>query len=132
MGSLRLGEQANIKTILGITDTSQDTFLDILNSQISVFVEQFVLGENVVGLRWGGGPPPDNLVEFHDGGIDAVVTRRNITTDATFRDAVEVTEDGVVLVVDVGWQLDAHPSRTIRRRAPQLETPAMARAGDRP
>ncbi len=115
MGGIRLGELQEIKLKLRITDTSQDTYLDRLNSQISAAVEQFVFGENVVGFRTGGGPAVDDLVEYHDGGIDAIVLRRNLSEVTATRDAVVLLENGITLTQGAEYHIDPHPARMVHR-----------------
>jgi hypothetical protein len=119
MGSLRLGDLAKIKLKLNIetADTSQDTYLDELNGQISFEAEQFILGDNVVGLRTSGGPPVPDLVEYHDGGQDAIVLRRALSDVPATRDLVVLLEEGITLTQGTDYQIDAHPSRQIRRLA---------------
>ncbi len=118
MGSLLLGDLANIKLKLRITDTAQDTYLNDLNAQVSAEVEQFVFGENVVGFRNDSAAvddPVDDLVEYHDGGIDAIVLRRDLSDVTATRDAVVLLEDGITLTQGTEYQIDPHPSRTVRR-----------------
>ncbi len=115
MGSIALGDLANIKLKLNITDGSQDVYLGDLNDQISAEIEQFVFGENVLGFRTGGGSPVDVLVEYHDGGFHSIVTRRDISDVTATRDLVALTENGITLTQGTEYHLDAHPSRTLRR-----------------
>ncbi len=115
MGSIRLGELDNIKLKLRITDASQDTYLNTLNAQISAAVEQFVFGENVLGFRTGGGVPPDDLVEYHDGGFSSIVLRRNLSDVTATRDLVELLENGVELTQGTEYWIDPHPARQVHR-----------------
>lgn len=128
MGKFKLGELDNIKLKLNITDDSQDTYLDDLNFQISAEVEQFVFGENVVGFRTEGGSPPlDDLIEFHDGGFESIVLRRALSAVEATRDAVVLEQDGIELTQGTEYQIDAHPSRFIRRTsAAELFTASFA------
>lgn len=114
MGDRVLGDIDIIKLKLNITDDSQDDYLNLLNMQISQEVEQFVLGENVLGLKTGGAPVAD-LVEFHDGGFESIILRRALSDDPDVRDAVTLEQDGIELTQGTEYQIDAHPSRTVRR-----------------
>lgn len=115
MGSLRLGELASIKLILGITTGDADDRLDDLNDQVSFEVEQFVFGSNLVGFRTTGGPPVPDEVEYHDGGIDAVILRRLLSDVEADRDAVVVLENGTTLTQGTDYHIDPFPSITVRR-----------------
>lgn len=117
MGSLRLGELASINLILGITTGDADVRLDELNDQISFEVEQFVFGSNLGGFRTTGGPVPPDEVEYHDGGIDAVILRRLLSDQDDDRDAVVVLENGITLTQGTDYHIDTFPSVTVRRLA---------------
>ena len=68
-----------------------------------------------MGFRTGGGPTPDELVEYHDGGFESIVLRRALDVVAATRDLVVLLQDGVTLTQGTEYQIDAHPSRTIHR-----------------
>lgn len=94
-------------------DAALDALLTDIISQVSTSIDMFVFGP--VGQVNKGFINAVDVTEFYDGGFDAVVLRQLFTDDLTARDTIKVFEDGTELTIDVDFQIDDFPSRTVRR-----------------
>lgn len=104
---------AEVRLKLGVdpavTDPDLDTMLTKLIGEVSEEFDRHVFGDSNIGFISA------RVTEYHDGGTGAVVTERWVTDANIERADVEVFEDGVALVIDDDFHLDAFPSNTIYR-----------------
>ena len=109
-----------VKTKLGISldaDAVLDPYLDALILSVSALFDTIVWGPTVDDA--GFVPGLGSIIEYHDGGTNAIVLNHLFTDDSTDRLTIGITEDAVSLTRLDDFDYDQFPANTIYRVSSQ-------------